>query len=219
MSKKIIIIAGIFIFLLGLAAVGYTQFGKAKSSQTATQDNTNIQPTQPNKADALKGSLKSLLGIGKTAKCTYTYTPQDGGGTGTIYVSGNKMNGNFKTTLDGKITEANVLHDGEYSYIWEPSGKNGIKMKIDPQVEATKAEENQSFDWNQEINYKCDEWSGDDSKFTAPSNIEFTDLSQMLNKASPTGTKTDTQQGSNSLCDQIPDAAAKAECLKALSGN
>ena len=200
---------GIIVVILILAVVGYFGYKQYKAS-------TNSSNTQ-SVGNVVKGTIQDLLLTGKSVTCTVTDTAENGG-TGVIFVSGKRMAGDFKVAVNGKDEESHMITDGTYSYIWSSNSKEGIKMKVD-QIKTTPGAEgqpnrdsNDPFDLKKETGLKCSPWAPDNAKFTPPANINFTDYSQALQNPG----KTTTQQGSP--CDQIPDAAAKAECIKAISG-
>jgi hypothetical protein len=214
---------GIIIIVLVLLAIagyfGYTQFKGSKST------NPSNVVTEGAKAvgGAVKGTIQDLLTSGKSVTCAVS-DEAAGGGTGTIFVSGKRMAGDFTTDVDGKKVVGHMITDGTYSYIWSSDQTEGIKMKIDEIKITPGAEGNgqptsaEVFDLKKQTGLKCSPWSPDSNKFNPPTNIKFSDLTEMMKgftQPKTTG-KTTTQQGS--VCDQIPDATAKAECVKALQG-
>ena len=213
--KKLGLIIGVVVLLL-IAGVAYTQLNK--SSQTPNTTNTATE--KPKTAeDTVKGTIQSLLGVGKSVTCTVNDETQ--GSTGTIFVSDKKMAGDFAVKVEGKSVESHMISDGTYSYIWSSDQTQGVKIKID-QVKVTPGGNEQTssqggFDLNKQANIKCTPWTPDESKFTPPANIKFTDLTQMLNQIQPKTTGNSTAPQTTSPCDQIADAAAKAQCIKALS--
>jgi hypothetical protein len=61
-------------------------------------------------------------------------------------------------------------------------------------------------------------WTTDNSLFTPPANIKFTELpSSMMPKAAVTGTQT-TPSNKGYLCDGITDPEAKAACVNSMGG-
>jgi hypothetical protein len=63
----------------------------------------------------------------------------------------------------------------------------------------------------------CSGWIPDNSKFQVPGNVEFTDLSAMMENAKMQGKPGATApKMDSSVCDQIEDADAKAQCQNAL---
>lgn len=210
MTNQVKIIVAIVVIAALLGIVAFTQLGK--SSKSPQQANV-AQETKSTETSA-KGSLKSLLGLGKNVNCTFTYP--DAGSTGTVYVSGQKMRGDFNMMVEGKQMESHMIQDGTYAYSW--TGSQGAKFKIDQNLKASPVSggQQQSVDLEKEVDYKCSPWSADNSKFTVPTDVKFVDMSEMM-KQVPAQTG-NTPGGQQSACDQITDPAAKAQCVKALGG-
>ncbi len=214
--KRLGLIIGVVILLL-IAGVAYTQLNKSSK----TPNTANTADEKPSTVgEAVKGTIQSLLGGGKSVTCTVS--DETKGSTGTIFVSDKKMAGDFTVKAADKTIESHMISDGTYSYIWTSDQTQGIKMKID-QIKITPGAEKQTtdqqgFDLNKETNLKCASWTVDGTKFTPPANIKFTDLTQTINQLQPKTTGNSTAPQTASPCDQIADAAAKAQCIKALSG-
>ncbi len=199
------IIAGAII--LTVIAIGAFVFMK-KPASTSLQTSVTQEETAP--AQGSQSSIKSLLGLGKNQTCEVTYP--DGGTSGTIYVAANKVRGNFTMTVEGKPFESSMIQDGTYGYFW--SGTQGTKMKIDQTASASPTATTQkTADLDEKVDMKCGSWNVDDSMFTPPGNVTFTDLSAILQKQ-PTGSSV---PNISSYCAQITDPQAKASCESAAS--
>jgi len=124
----------------------------------------------------------------------------------------NKFRTDYVTTIaeseisgSGASAEAitqtgSMISDGEYSYIWDSASDQGIKMKFNPADEEkmkeyeaygeelmkdlpkSESDDSSPFDQSQEMNYDCNRWTVDSSKFTPPSDIVFMDFSEQMNQ-------------------------------------
>ncbi len=211
MKNKFVIAGAVIIVLLLVGGGVYLGLSKSKPASPKTTVTATPKATQ---STAL-GTLKSLLASGKSQSCNFSYP--DNSATGTYYFDGNKFAGNFSLKeQDGKTLTGNTVSDGTYVYVWTSNSPSGIKMKLDTAINETPLpsaqNQNQGVDLNQKVNYKCSPWTADNSKFQPPSNIQFTDMSNFLNKteASPAGPQT------ASPCEQITNPQAKAACENAL---
>ena len=221
-SGPIIAIIVILVILLG---VGGMLFMKSAKTPVSTTQTTNTQKTAtPQTTNSIKGTIIGLLSGGKTVNCSMTYPENKG--TGTIFVSDKKFAGDFTMKgTDGKETSGHMISDGTDMYVWSSGMPMGIKMNLaDAKNAAQKAgtNANQSVDINQEVNLNCSNWAPDNSKFVVPSNIQFRDMSKLLEQVAPqaAGKTVTPQTGTgSSVCDQITDPTAKAACTKALQGN
>lgn len=137
----------------------------------------------------------------------------------TIYVSGEKMRGDFVMQLkqDGGAMKASTIQKDGVGYTWGDSPFGSFATKIN--LEAINGSEvagkkDQPVDFNEELDYSCRKWNADNSKFDLPAGVNFSDISagvQQINQNSEM-----MQNMQCSACDQAPDAASKAQCLAAL---
>jgi len=180
---------------------------------------TTTQTAKPQivNRNAITGTILSLIEGGKTISCTITYP--DNKGTGTIYVgSSRKFAGDFnmKGTNNSNVV-AHMVSDGTYVYMWSAAMPMGIKMSLlAARNAANNTQTNQSVNLNQTVNMQCNPWTVDESKFTVPSNVSFTDMSNLTKPAQST---TVAPQTGASPCDQIPAGPAKTACLNAMQSS
>ena len=170
-NKGIIIAIGI-VLLLG---VGYFLM-KSRGSAPLRQGSAGQTET----SSGMK-SLKDLLSAGIAQKCTYSTTDDSGTSEGTTFISGGKMRGNFSMMASGKTTKSHMISDGKTSWIWTDGETTGFKMMVEETSEESSIEG--GTDWDQKVDYKCSPWVTDGSYFTPPSNVEFTDFSELLKGA------------------------------------
>ncbi|HUD09501.1 MAG TPA: hypothetical protein VMR77_01705 [Patescibacteria group bacterium] len=216
-----IAIAAIIIILI--VAVGGVFFLKYSKTSTMPKQITTPTSTQTSKTNSVTGTILGLIAGGKTVSCAIAYP--DNKGTGTVFVADKKFAGDFNMKdAQGKETTAHIISDGTYIYIWSsamPTG--GIKMSLEAaKSAATNAQNNQSVNINQNVDMKCGQWTVDNSKFTVPATIKFTDMSKFFPQWQPTtvtpSTGTGAQTGT-SPCDQVPAGPAKTACLNALQSS
>lgn len=206
-QRNRIIIALIAILLvLGLGAVAYIQVNKA-SSKIESSKVEIASPTPTNQKEKL--SIKDLLAKGSSMTCMMNFPEQNGNGT--IYVSGQNFSGDFKVKVNGKDTTSHMIQKDGTVYMWTHGATQGTKIKID--LSKMETETNKSVDVNKQYDVDCGSWTVDNSKFTPPSDVKFIEIdgSMMMQKQS-----TGAGMMNKSVCDQITDATAKANCLKAL---
>ena len=216
MSKQLGVIVGILVALGIVGAVAFMQISKAPSQSPSPGANTQEKSEATDSAN--RGSIESLIKAGKDVRCDITYL--DDSGNGVVYTADGKVRGDFNTKADeGTQTESHMIQDGEFGYIW--SGNQGTKIKVDTtEASPTTGNQQQDTDLNKEVDLKCSAWSKDDSKFVPPSDVTFTDLSNVVPPQNQQQQTDGSTQNSGSYCDQITDPAAKAACLNALtSGN
>jgi hypothetical protein len=174
MNKKIVVVIVILILLL---LGGGALVMKNKSTTPAGQSplgGATVEPTKATAAEA-KGTIKSLLTSGVPQSCTFTSEKQ-ASTSGTVYVSGGKMRGDFTTINEGQSMTGHLIIDSGYSYIWSDLLTRGMKVAL-TEGQSSTGSGTQGMDVNQTVGYTCKPWSVDESKFTLPSNITFTTVS------------------------------------------
>ncbi len=214
MNSKII---GVILALIILLLAGGAYF--LSQNKSSTQTNQSVTPT---KAEGKSSSLLNLLTQGGNQRCSFKSSTSKTSTEGTVYISGGKIRGDFKTTIEGKVQEMSMIRNGDMNYIWGPSLPTGIKMKVSLEDLSKNQQAGQFVNTNEKLNYNCMPWSTDSSLFTPPANIKFSELPNSLipkttGTGTGTGTKTNTQNPS-SYCDQLTDASAKAACVNAMNG-
>lgn len=215
-KQKQLIVGVIIIAFLLLGVGGYFLFGKnlgAPSQNQTTNSNDTSTKAQDNSA---MSSLIDLVTSGKTTQCTFDVTADSGNSKGTIFITGEKMRGDFETTTqDGKTSQMYMIRDGNMYYMWGGELPGGIKMTFNVDDLKTNTQANQYVDLNTKSDYRCSDWTTDASKFTPPSNVKFTDLSSMMEGLDKT-VREESENTDSSVCDSITDAQAKAACENAL---
>lgn len=124
---------------------------------------------------------------------------------------------------DGKTVSGHLITDGTTSWIWTDAAPEGMKMSFtatSSMQAQNSAHQGGSIDPNAAMNYSCSPWSPDQSEFTLPSNITFSDMSQMMNPAAGAsagaGAKVGGSAAECSACNEIPSASGKSSCLAAM---
>ena len=186
-NNKLIIIAVIIIVLLaGLFFWNNLRSKKGTSNElTQTQKSEDIEKTEEAELDELsvEGSVFDLFKLGKNVSCTYSGTSEGTALTGTTHVSGKKMHGTYSVTTNGNTIEGNMVSDGEWLYTWTSEMPQGVKININKAEEELAGETSDGTSTEsltKDYNYKCTNWKVDESVFSVPTNITFTDLSQTL---------------------------------------
>lgn len=141
--------------------------GTSATTTTSTGDSTAQTAGEPQ-------SLKDLLALGTSQKCSFT----DESNSGNFYVSGGKARGDFTTTVDNKPTQGHMIMENQTAHMWMDGQSQGFKMStaVTEQTPAA-AQTSQAVDTNKKMDYSCQPWAADSSMFSLPSGIEFMDLS------------------------------------------
>ncbi len=221
------------IIVILLLAGFFAYWIKMKSNSTGNSANTQVtqavQPAQTEKTTL--ASLKDLLTQGVSQQCTYSYTDEKTGKSeGVMLIANGKVRGSFSLTdPQGVVTTGNMINDGAFSYTWNDATKTGVKIAMTEELkqmgEESIKDNPQVAEMNKKTDYRCKAWIVDASKFTPPTGIEFTDLSQMMENLNtlpkvtvPAVTTTGTESATTeqcAICDTLP-TEAQANCRASL---
>jgi hypothetical protein len=139
-------------------------------------------------------SIRALLAKGGNTVCTVSGATSEGTVSGTVYLSGGKMRGDFKSTMSGSAgTDSHMITTASDAYVW--TGSQGAKMSLaDLESNANagasaSSESKTNVSLDQKVDYDCKSWSPDNSKFAPPASVNFVDLKAMMQGAIPGGVK------------------------------
>jgi hypothetical protein len=108
--------------------------------------------------------------------------------SGTLHVAGKKFRQESVTT-DAKtqaLSQSYSLSDGESVYTWGAMmGGKGVKISmssLENMITGTPSETPSQVNavLDQQYQYQCEAWTADDSLFVPPTNITFSDMSQLI---------------------------------------
>lgn len=213
-SKNITIAVIILALFLLLVASGYMMLNKKTSPSNLAVTKEAVKPT---KAGQTTKSLLELIKLGQNLRCTFKSEVNNGSTEGTVYISGQNVRGDFNITSEGKTMQTSMIKTGDTNYVWGSSMPTGIKMTIALDKLSENKQASQYVDPNQKVDYNCTPWNVITSIFTPPTNVKFTDMTNLLApKQTVTGTQTQTKIDTSGICNQITDPTAKTACENAL---
>ncbi len=221
MNKLLLI--GLAVLLIGAGAFFFLRPRSVSNQQPGNVGQVAVkQPDTTN--GSITGKIEDLFAQNKPLSCSFSQSNDNSKSNGTIYVADNKIRGNFTTTIEGQPPiESFIIQDSQYFYSWTLTPPQGTKIKIDKLTEQTDQTETgqpneASTDFNnleqQNITYDCQPWTIDQSVFSPPEDINFTDLDQQLDKMEEATEEID--QTACDLCDQIPTAEEQTQCRQSL---
>lgn len=223
MNKMTLIIVIVVVLLL---LTGAFIFMKKSSSNPKTAQGQTAQGPQ-------KKSLLDFFSMTGSLKCTFA--DKTANSSGTVYAAVGKMRGDFQSAVNGTTTQSHMVNDGSYVYIWTDGQKTGYKMSLaSVKSEASQAiskmqngpgpqqSSSQGMDMKKQSDYSCGPWAADNSLFTPPTDVTFTDYTSMMQGAmhgvTPPAQGMSSQQKSSECqqCNQVPAGAMRNQCLSAL---
>ncbi len=219
MNKIIPTIAGIILVLLLLGG-GFFMI-RGSNTKTPVMEKT-VSPTAT-KMTTEKKSLSDLMALTGNQKCTFA--DSQASSSGTVYSGSGNMRGDFQAQGSGKTIQTHMVSDGKYVYVWMEGETKGYKMSLDVLKKMSDSVpqqyKSQAVDIKKQIDYTCNPWTIDGTKFVVPTNITFTDYTSMMQgltgkaSASPSTTEIQGNQAACSQCGQLP-TSAQAQCRTAL---
>lgn len=217
MKNKTVLIGIVLLLLVVLGGGVFMVMNK--NPGTAVQSTVaDAQVTTPGGGGSVQKTLKELFTSGVAQKCTFSNTSETPAVQGVTYISSGKVRGDFSTAIADKTITSHMIVEGNTNYMWTDEQKVGFKMTIDTDAAATpvptgSAMSQQAFDMNKTMEYNCSPWVVDASLFVPPTNIEFSDFSDML-KSSGEGIPAGNQTACKA-CEQLT-GESKTQCQTAL---
>lgn len=168
-----------FLSLLMVASLFLSACGKEKVNEGMDINEKNIQTEVSEKK-----SLKELLSLGTAQKCTFEVEQEGQTTKGEILIKGNKFKQGVEIPSENGLMKVYSISDGEYLYSWNDAIKGaGSKIKIET-MEITPEEDTQkqeNINWEEKLDYKCNLATLSEADLALPTDIEFVDLSEMVN--------------------------------------
>ncbi len=167
-------------WIVGLVAIvvigaGIILIGRDDADMPEDTDTNTAEETGSD--TAFTGSITDLASRGGNHTCTFEHGSDAGESSGTVYISGTDMRGDFKTVAQGVTVESHMIQKDGFMYTWSPASPSGFKMKIDGTASASTGAPSGSYgDLDQSYSYECSTWSRDNSKFAIPA-ISFMEFS------------------------------------------
>ncbi len=162
-----------WILVAGLAIFGiyYTFFRVASVGVEVTE-------TAPDGTEK-KIPFSEFAKNGGSYKCDVHQAMSDFENSGTVYMSGGKMRGEFSSVEEGRSIDTSFIYKDGLMYTWSSTMPSlGFKMKANPTASNAEAAASGTYSWNtSEIgDYDCVVWDTDSSKFELPASITFREI-------------------------------------------
>lgn len=233
MNKKILVVACLAIMTIAFS--GCSLLGEDKDKEMVKEGDKNqegINNTEQNQKNDKESSeennksgdgnyyetLKDLMDRGKSMKCTYTQEVEGGGtATGVVYMA--DKNARIEITTNEGTGHAGKMYaiiDQKWTYNWVEGSSQGFKMTLEASEPGEKNEETIS-NMTKEIEFECKSWKKDNSKFKVQTNIEFQDMSEMMEGFEDVDLEKEIKdaeaQGNKMICEICKNAPDPEDCL------
>lgn len=180
MNKKVLIGVSVLVFILVLGIIGFLVLGNTKETTSSKIQNTQEQSTVAEKAPNIAEMFANAMTGNTSLKCTFSGS----NATGTSYVKQGKVR---LDSISSNDKMAHVIFKDKIVWSWNEGETTGIMMDtstMQPNVTGEPAQVTKPEDIQKQIEEnqpQCSQENVDDSMFEAPTNVEFTDYSKMMN--------------------------------------
>lgn len=210
-----LIVVAVLAIAGGGAYVAIKHNTAVKTKDTAEGTNQNDQSNTNDQGSSDQMSLRALITAGDNVQCTFSQSDETSNMTGTVYIDGatQHMRGDFTVTSEGAGTmNGHMVKTDGTLYSWMEGQNQGTKITADAHT-TTEAGSESSVDLDTKVAFQCENWNVDQSKFDLPNDVQFMDMSAIMDDT----TSVDASGRQCSACEAIPDETAKQQCLTALS--
>lgn len=217
--------------LAAIVTIGVLAYWTVMNPQTSVNETSPQEPVAVDtntQEQTVFSSLKDLMTQTISQQCTFAYADEAMGKTeGVTYVANGKIRSSFTlTNPEGTQSSGHMINDGAFTYTWDDVSKTGVKFAMTEDIQnmgEEAVEDNpQMAQMNKKTDYRCKVWIADANTFVPPTDIQFTDVSNMMKDlgtmpavTQPTEDES-SDMGACSLCDSLP-TEAQASCRTSMN--
>ena len=151
--------AWILVAVIVIAAVGYFIYQNGGGRALSTLGNT---------------SLRSLLTSNTAQQCAFN----NGQSSGTIYVAGGKMRGDF--TAQGSSAQSHMVIIGGFAYVWIDGVSAAYYMPFESLSATTTSQNTGGIDADAKVATNCKTWQVNQGLFDLPASVNFNKVGTTL---------------------------------------
>lgn len=122
-------------------------------------------------------TISDLLARGGDQICTITTNTPDVESKGMVYISGKKVRGIFtsKVIRSNIVIDSSMIQRDGFVYTWSSMMSQGFKAPVSSMAknQVIPISDTYSFEYDQGIEYRCNNWTVDASFFELPTWINF----------------------------------------------
>ena len=147
--------------------------------------------------------------------CDFTKNAENGTEKGTVYVAENKMRGEFEISGPDGTFPMHMIHSGDWMYTWGGPMGESQGIRINTAQARANANRRGGPDMDEEMDFSCQPWSMDPSKFDVPSGVQFQDFGQTIPQLGAATGSIDMKALQCAACDDAPEES-RAQCRQML---
>jgi hypothetical protein len=141
----------------------------------ASGGKTAPKPPAPKAKFAGVGSFGYLVGLKQTLTCNIETTSSLPDRVGTVFISGDKLRGDFSSYFNGATRTSHMVIDGVSLYVWVNGYDSGLKLPAANGASGSAAANAGGVDPNVNVAFACYPWTPEGDSFALPSDVAFTD--------------------------------------------
>jgi flagellar basal body-associated protein FliL len=235
----VIVIVVIVILVIGgwFLMMGQKNNGQPANSVTGTnpQNQTapaaNNQNTQ-NNASTFSGTLSDLMAKKTPVNCQVSFDQNGTTQTQSMYFDGSNVRSDIVLNVGGQQNTAHVVIKDGWEYMWYENALPGMaagqgtkinlsSLPKNPQGQKAPAaaQDKGGIDTQKNMNFSCKPWTPDASQFVLPANVQFQDLSSLMQPPAIPAPAVTGAAGAPSVpanvcavCKNIPAGTARTQC-------
>lgn len=169
-------------YTITLLVVSLLLTGCSAGQKAKPDDNSTSSGESNTSQEVFTGGLKAAMALGVPMTCSVT----DADGTSiTTFVKGDQ----YYAETNSNGLEGRIIVKDNCTWTWQPGMNQGFTGCFDPQEihDTNETSSEDSLDRiPEDVDYQCRPAVIGDDKFTPPSDVAFTDFSQMMSKEIPT---------------------------------
>lgn len=180
-NKNIVWAIVAVVVLLGIWYVySMSSGGSAWSPVATTTEQTAGQNTGGTTSESVpaktvgNGSITQLFGLKEPLVCSITTKTANLNRSGTVYVAGGEMRGDFTSVINGVSIETSMIDDGAALYVWKNGATKGLKLPASVGASGGAIQNYGGLDLATAFSYSCSVWTGNFAgTFTPPTSVVF----------------------------------------------
>ena len=152
------------------------------SPTPATKSAAPARPTRPRTPQPARtepvvisgySSISYLLSLKQSLSCTVDAVAAGARRTGTIYVAGGKMRGDFSGLVNGVAAKTSMIDNGTRVYVWTDGATTGLELLAASSVNGSVIASHGGIALSSDFSFACSRWTEDQNLFVPPPSVTF----------------------------------------------
>ena len=119
------------------------------------------------------GPLSYLISLKEPLVCSVKTTSLSMKRSGTVYVAGGELRGDFLSSVNGVLVNASMIDDGTHLYAWTSGATKGLELLAASSASGNAIANAGGIDLAAQVSYACNAWAEDSNVFVPPTSVTF----------------------------------------------